>query len=112
MPLPEHIGGAGIDPGDRWVFHFHGDAHGPGGQVVTEVVGRTADSVRFRVVSDTSITARWLDWRDAAFQWRPVAGGTEVTLRIAFTRGLDPSWYFGRSTTSSPTRRPTTCSTR
>jgi hypothetical protein len=95
MPMPEHVGGAGIDPGDRWLFHFHGDAHGPGGELVTEVAERTADSVRFRVVSDSSIAARWLDWREATLRWHTVDGGTEVSLEMTFTRGLDPSWYFG-----------------
>ncbi len=95
MPVPQHVGGAGIDPGDQWVFHFHGDAHGPGGVLVTEVAERTPDSVRFRVVSDSSITARWLHWREGTLRWHAVDGATEVTLRIAFTRRLDPSWYFG-----------------
>jgi hypothetical protein len=99
MPLPAHIGGSGIDPGDRWVFHFDGDNHGPGGVLVTEVAEHTSAGtgarVLFRTISDTSIVARWLQWTSASLEWHPVNTGTSVTLTVHFTRGLDPSWYFG-----------------
>ena len=99
MPLPAHIGGAGLNPGDRWTFHFGGDSHGAGGVLITELVGRESTSdggnVQFHTVSDTSIVSRWLDWSDARLEWRANGALTDVTLTLSFTRGLDPSWYFG-----------------
>jgi hypothetical protein len=95
MPLPGHSGGNGIALGDRWIFVFHGDTHGPGGQLVTEVTRSDAGSVEFQRISDTSIVHRWLDWRSARITWHAVDGGTEVRLDLTFGRGLDPSWYFG-----------------
>jgi hypothetical protein len=95
MPLPGHTGGNGIGVGDRWIFAFHGDSHGPGGQLVTEVTHRGPDSVEFQRISDTSIVHRWLDWHTARITWHAVEGGTEVRMDLTFGRGLDPSWYFG-----------------
>jgi hypothetical protein len=95
MPMPGHTGGNGIGLGDRWIFMFHGDSHGPGGQLVTEVTARGPESVQFQRISDTSIVHRWLDWQSARITWHAVDGGTEVRLDLTFTRGLDPSWYFG-----------------
>ena len=100
MPLPRHVAGSGIDPGDRWVFHFDGDNHGPGGILATEVVEElmspTGGRVTFRTVSDASIVARWLDWNTAVLEWHATDADTvTVTLTVHFTRGLDPSWYFG-----------------
>jgi hypothetical protein len=92
LPLPAHAGGSG----DHWFFHFDGDSHGPGGELVTEVTDRGPSGLGFRPVSDTSVVARWLDWRGARLAWHGTASGdTEVTLTMTFTRGLDPSWYFG-----------------
>ncbi|HWS37494.1 MAG TPA: SRPBCC family protein [Actinoplanes sp.] len=95
VPTPEHVHGAGLAAGDRWTFGYHGSSHGPGGQIVTEVTGAAPGELEFRVVEDSSITGRWVDLRDATLSWRAVPGGTEVTVRIDYRRGLDPSWYFG-----------------
>jgi hypothetical protein len=96
MPVPLQVEGDGLEPGDRWMFGYHGSAHGPGGNIVTEVTGRTAEQVRFGFVTDTTINARWFTWNDAVISWRAVdAGHTEVRLRLAYERRLDPFWYFG-----------------
>ena len=99
MPLPGHVAGSGVDLGDRWAFHFHGDSHGPGGVLITEVTEHTetvaGGHVRFSTVSDTSIVARWLEWTSASLDWQTTGAVTSVTLTVHFTRGLDPSWYFG-----------------
>jgi hypothetical protein len=96
MPTPELVVGDGLDPGDRWLFHYPGSAHGPGGHTVTQVASRTADRIDFAVVQDNAITARWFRWERASIAWQPVdPGHTRVTLRVGFRRGLDPSWYFG-----------------
>lgn len=96
MPVPEQVTGDGLDPGDRWMFAYHGSAHGPGGHLVSEVTAAGPDSVEFGFVTDTSITARWFSWRHARLGWRAVGDGrTEVRLSVAYRRGLDPSWYFG-----------------
>jgi hypothetical protein len=96
MPTPERVTGTGLAPGDRWLFHYSGSAHGPGGHIVTEVVERQPGRVDFAFVIDTAITARWFRWEHASIAWRSVdSGHTEVRLTIAYRRGLDPSWYFG-----------------
>jgi hypothetical protein len=99
LPEPAHAGGGGLDVGDEWAFHFTGDSHGPGGTLVTQVtadqIGPAGGRVEFRRVSDTSVVARWLDWTTAELDWHAVPGGTAVTMTLHFTRGLDPSWYFG-----------------
>jgi hypothetical protein len=96
MPTPEQVVGDGLDPGDRWLFHYPGSTHGPGGHTVAQVSGRTGDRIDFTVVQDNAITARWFRWENASIAWQPAgAGHTRVTLRMAFRRGLDPSWYFG-----------------
>lgn len=96
VPTPVHVHGPGIDPGDRWVFGYHGSAHGPGGAIVTEVRTAGPDRLTFAVTEDSSITGRWVRLHDAEVSWRPAgAGRSTVTLRISYRRGLDPSWYFG-----------------
>ncbi|MEU4625758.1 hypothetical protein AB0G04_38015 [Actinoplanes sp. NPDC023801] len=95
VPVPAHVHGAGLQPGDRWMFGYHGSSHGPGGQILTEVTTAGPQEVTFAVVEDTSITGRWVRMNDATLSWRPSGSGTEITLRIDYRRGLDPSWYFG-----------------
>ncbi|GIE84310.1 hypothetical protein [Actinoplanes regularis] len=95
VPMPEHVHGDGLETGDRWTFAYHGSSHGPGGDIVTEVRDAGPERVTWAVVEDTSITNRWVGMRDATLSWHAVAGGTAVTLRIDYRRGLDPSWYFG-----------------
>jgi hypothetical protein len=96
MPTPASISGVSLRPGAQWIFCYHGDSHGPGGQLVAEVTESSAGHLGFRFVEDTSITHRWVGWRAAALDWRATADGrTSVTLTISFRRGLDPSWYFG-----------------
>jgi hypothetical protein len=96
MPTPQRVEGVGLEPGARWMFAYHGSAHGPGGHTIFEITSHTAKAVGFRIVEDSSITDRWFDWRDATITWTAVdAGHTEVRLAIGYERGLDPSWYFG-----------------
>jgi hypothetical protein len=96
VPTPEHVHGSGLAPGDRWMFGYHGGSHGPGGQIVTEVVAAGPRAITFAIREDSSITGRWVGMRTAELSWAAgEGGGTEVTLRIDYRRGLDPSWYFG-----------------
>ncbi|WIN00928.1 hypothetical protein ACTOB_007351 [Actinoplanes oblitus] len=95
VPMPQHVHGAGLTPGDRWTFVYHGSSHGPGGEIVTEVRDAGPARVSWTVVEDSSITHRWVGMRDATLSWHTVPGGTAVTLRVDYRRGLDPSWYFG-----------------
>ncbi|SDS78300.1 SRPBCC family protein [Actinoplanes derwentensis] len=95
VPTPGHVHGDGLAAGDRWTFGYHGSSHGPGGQIVTEVTEAGPQRIVFRVVEDSSITGRWVDLRDATLSWQQLGTGTEVTVRIDYRRGLDPSWYFG-----------------
>ncbi|MEV4761057.1 hypothetical protein AB0J89_00310 [Micromonospora chokoriensis] len=96
VPTPGQVTGDGLDVGDRWMFGYHGSAHGPGGHLLAEVESAAPGRVGFRFVEDSSITARWFTWRHAELSWRAVdPGHTEVRVRVDYTRGLDPSWYFG-----------------
>ncbi|QLQ38936.1 hypothetical protein [Micromonospora robiginosa] len=96
VPAPDRISGDGLNAGDRWMFGYHGSAHGPGGHLVAEVESSEARHVAFRFVQDTSITARWFTWRHADLRWRSIdPGHTEVRIVVDYRRGLDPSWYFG-----------------
>ncbi|MET8149515.1 hypothetical protein ACIBSW_38430 [Actinoplanes sp. NPDC049668] len=95
-PAPEHVMGAGLEPGDRWMFGYHGSSHGSGGAIVTQVRAAGPQHIDFDVVSDDTITARWLRWRGASVRWQAAgAGRTEVTVVLSYQRRLDPSWYFG-----------------
>jgi hypothetical protein len=99
IPLPGHVTGSGIDVGDGWDFVFHGDNHGPGGELVCRIsavqLSPSGGRVDFAVVSDTSVVHRWLSWTSAELTWSAAPAGTTVTLTLHFTRALDPSWYFG-----------------
>lgn len=96
VPVPVTVHGDGLEPGDRWQFGYPGSAHGPGGEIVTEVTTRGSSRADFAVVADTAITARWFAWQRAEISWQAVdADHTEVRVTATFTRGLDPSWYFG-----------------
>jgi hypothetical protein len=96
VPVPQHVHGEGLDPGDRWTFVYHQTSHGPGGQIVAVVRASDAGHLAFAFVEDTSVTARWFAWESADLTWRAVDGGhTEVTVTVHFRRALDPSWYFG-----------------
>ncbi|MFC0007810.1 hypothetical protein [Micromonospora siamensis] len=96
VPTPGQVAGDGLDPGDRWMFGYHGSSHGPGGHLLAEVATHEPGHLAFRFVEDTSITGRWLAFEHADLRWRPVdPGHTEVRVRVDFLRGLDPSWYFG-----------------
>lgn len=95
-PAPQHVMGDGLEPGDRWMFGYGGSSHGAGGAIVTEVRAAGPERVDFAVLSDDTITARWLRWRDASVRWHEAGPGrTEVTVVLSYQRRLDPSWYFG-----------------
>ncbi|MBY8871868.1 hypothetical protein K7640_08450 [Micromonospora sp. PLK6-60] len=96
VPAPGQVSGDGLDPGDRWLFGYHGSAHGPGGHLLAEVRANEPGHVSFGFVENTSITGRWLAFERADLRWRAVdPGHTEVRIRVDYRRGLDPSWYFG-----------------
>jgi hypothetical protein len=96
MPTPQLIAGDGLDPGDRWLFHYGGSAHGPGGHTIAQVLSRAPDRIEFGVVEDSAITARWFTWRHASLAWQPIdARHTRIRLTVSFRRRLDPVWYFG-----------------
>ncbi|AGL17407.1 hypothetical protein [Actinoplanes sp. N902-109] len=95
-PAPVHVAGAGLTPGDRWMFGYGATSHGSGGHIVTEVSAAAPGRVVFAVVADSTITSRWLRWRAAEVRWHATADGrTAVTVELAYRRRLDPSWYFG-----------------
>ncbi|MFF0149920.1 hypothetical protein [Micromonospora sp. NPDC005203] len=96
VPTPGQVSGDGLNLGDRWMFGYHGSAHGPGGHLLAEVDDVAPGRIGFRFVEDSSITARWFTWRHAELRWRAIdPGHTEVRVRVDYARGLDPSWYFG-----------------
>ncbi|HEX5996390.1 MAG TPA: hypothetical protein VFY84_14710 [Jiangellales bacterium] len=96
VPMPEHVHGGTLNPGDKWIFAYHQTSHGPGGQIVAEVRTTEPGHLSFAFVENSSITARWLSWQQADVRWRAVdAKHTEVRVTVHYQRHLDPSWYFG-----------------
>jgi len=86
----------------RWVIQVRG-----GETRVNGMEPRTGDLVlmledtrpglvRWRVLSDSSHTTHFLDWRESIVQWEPIdARTTRVSWTLTYRRGLDPAWYFG-----------------
>ncbi|MGV9766704.1 hypothetical protein [Micromonospora tulbaghiae] len=96
VPTPVQVSGDGLDLGDRWMFGYHGSSHGPGGHLLAEVDEVAPGRLGFRFTEDSSITGRWFTWRHAELSWQEIGPGhTEVRIQVDYTRGLDPSWYFG-----------------
>ena len=79
----------GLAVGDTWTLAM------PSGAITTEVTARGDQSVAFNVVDDSARTQRWVTLKDATLTWAQTAAGCEATVRIDFTRHLDPSFYFG-----------------
>ncbi len=68
----------------------------PAGDSTFEIADRSANTIRFRAVSDHSEIADWLEWQEAEVQWTGLEGGhTLVKLTLQYQRQLDPAWYFG-----------------
>lgn len=96
FPEPVAASGEGLDVGDRRVIRFAG-GEGKPGDLVLEVAERESGRVVFRVVSDGSHIAHWLDWREAIVRWEPAGpgGATRVEWTLRYERRLDPAWWFG-----------------
>ncbi len=91
-------GGDGLDPGDRRSVRLVGERfyESVDGSVVFEIEERQANKVRFVLVHDDTMIARWLTWHYSEVAWQAVdERHTRVTWTLAFERGLDPIWYFG-----------------
>lgn len=107
LPRPRMDHGSGLQVGDRRTVMFDGAHHRPPfvaahhwgeapSQVQFEVVQHRPDSVRMRLVSDTTPLSTWLTWRSVDISWHSVdTGHTEVTWTLRYTRRLAPAWYFG-----------------
>ncbi|AZG48174.1 hypothetical protein [Gordonia insulae] len=76
------------------VAQHHWGEHGSALEL--EVSARTASSVTFTPVADSTPLASWLRWREMRVSWRAVdATRTEVRWELHYTRLLSPAWYFG-----------------
>lgn len=107
FPEPLADSGGALDVGARRTVTFSGAHHRPlfvsghhWGEHVTEltfeVVARTADSARLKIVGDTTPLSSWLRWNVADIGWTAVdASRTDVSLDLSYTRELAPAWYFG-----------------
>jgi hypothetical protein len=94
FPRPTEVQGSGLKIGDQRVIHFAG-GEGKPGDLVMEVVERSAGHVRFHALSDRSKIAHWMTWQDAEVSWKETAPGrTAVEWKIRFRRELSPAWYF------------------
>jgi hypothetical protein len=94
FPHPTDASGSGLQIGDQRTIWFTAGSHRFA--VVFEVEERTADQVRFHVVSDQTPIRRWLGWQDATVSWRSAgAGRTTVSWTLTYNRRLSPAWYFG-----------------
>lgn len=107
FPKPTMDHGGPLQVGDRRTVMFEGGHHRPAFMAANHwgpmpstlelaVSARTADSVRFQPVSDTTPLATWLTWRAADVSWHAVDDGhTAITWSLSYTRRLSPAWYFG-----------------
>ena len=95
FPQPVAASGAGLRVGDRRTVRFAG-GEGEPGDLVLEVARSEPGLLVFRPISDDSHIGTWLRWKSATMRWSANAqGGTDVSLALAYDRGLDPAWYFG-----------------
>lgn len=86
----DHDGdGTGLEVGDAWTLAM------PSGSITTEVTGREEQRINFEVTEDSARTERWVTLEHASLTWQETARGCTATVRIDFTRHLDPSFYFG-----------------
>jgi hypothetical protein len=86
----------------RWVITFRGgemrlDGVEPRvGTLVLELVQSGPGFARWRAISDTSHMTHYLGWREMSLHWEPAGTDrTRVTCSVAYSRDLDPAWYFG-----------------
>jgi len=100
FPKPVISEGTGIEVGSVRKFHFiynkwlYFNAHE--GDVICEVVESKPDYIKFSVIKDESYLGNYLSWHSGEiFLEKEDDGNTKVTSKIAFTRKLDPIWYFG-----------------
>jgi hypothetical protein len=95
FPRPAATSGSGLRIGDRRVIRFAGGEGHPG-DLTLEVTAASERSVTFRVVSDTSKIAHWLDWTESEVSWTAIdSHRCAVAWTLRYTRRLDPAWYFG-----------------
>ena len=99
FPRPLLIENGGLAVGDHWSVHFSGPAglyqEGPAGDLNMIVEARTENTVRFRILSDTSHIRHWLKWQASEVYWTPIsATETLVTWTFYYERQLAPAWYF------------------
>lgn len=94
FPRPTKSHGEGLQPGALRVTHFAGGEGHPG-DLVLKVAESRPGHVLFRVVSDHSKIAHWMDWESSEVDWQSTDPlHTQVTWTIRFRRSLDPAWYF------------------
>lgn len=88
-PTPVAAEGSGLDVGDTWELAM------PAGSITTRVVDRSAYRLGFEVTGDSARTTRWVALHTGDVSWTQTAAGCRATLRIDYTRRLDPSFWFG-----------------
>ncbi|GAA3533384.1 hypothetical protein GCM10022419_010780 [Nonomuraea rosea] len=96
FPRPLRSEGTGLAVGDTRTITFTprrslGIGASPEPRSMTlRVSERAPGHVVFAVVADTTV-ARWMDLRQATFDWT----ADRLTVTIAYRRTFDPGWYFG-----------------
>ncbi len=107
FPQPQSDSGGALEVGERRTVSFTGAHHRPlfvadhhwgehATELIFEVVDRTPNSARLRIVDDTTPISSWLTWNVADISWRTVDGSrTSIELDLTYTRELAPAWYFG-----------------
>lgn len=107
FPEPLDDSGGALEVGQRRIVTFSGAHHRSffvsdhhwgedTTELIFEVVARTPNSARLKVVADTTPISTWLTWNVVDINWYSVdPSHTAVDLDLSYTRELAPAWYFG-----------------
>jgi hypothetical protein len=95
FPRPLETAGEGLVPGSERSILF-GGGEGKPGVLIVRLEEAGPRYAKWRIVSDRSHIAHWLDWKTSEVDWSPAGPGrTRVRWTMRYERRLDPAWYFG-----------------
>lgn len=88
-PSAPHTDSSAFNVGQTWKT-----AIGPGA-LTSKVTDTSPQSVTFAVTEDKSKAQRWVDLHSARLSWKPSDDNCNLTVRVLYSRKLDPGLWFG-----------------